>query len=136
MPSSLSASILALLSILLFARLAHAFETPTVPLNWTTLSLCAVDNPARIIAGDITTQAVNNTPAACIVSCAAQGFGYAGVEFGNECHCGTGLADVIEAAPAEDCNVPCAGNDTLPCGGSWRIQVRQPSLLFLTLQWS
>ena len=114
---------LTLVTMLSLARFAYAFAAAPIPLSWTTLASCAVDNPERIIAGDITTQSANNTPAACIESCAAQGFGYAGVEFGNECHCGTGLNDALQDAPDSDCNVACAGNSTLACGGSWRIQV-------------
>ncbi|KAI0721948.1 hypothetical protein C8T65DRAFT_692089 [Cerioporus squamosus] len=114
---------LALLVILFLARFAHSFATPFIPLNWTTLSACAVDNADRIIADDVTTQTTDNTPASCIESCAALGFGYAGVEFGNECHCGTGLDDAVESAPGSDCNVACVGDGTLSCGGSWRIQV-------------
>ncbi|KAI0684331.1 hypothetical protein C8Q76DRAFT_687086 [Earliella scabrosa] len=120
---SFTASASALLVLLSLCGVARAFETPFIPLNWTTLSTCAVDNPSRILAQDITTQVANNTPAGCVAACSAQGFGYAGVEFGNECHCGTGLADVIEDAPDAECSIACAGDDTLACGGSWRIQL-------------
>ncbi|KAI0638689.1 hypothetical protein C8Q77DRAFT_1048387 [Trametes polyzona] len=112
-----------LLSILALAHTARSFHPESIPLNWTTLAACAVDNPARILASDITTQVANNTATSCVLSCAAQGFGYAGVEFGNECHCGTGLVDALDIAPETDCNVPCAGNADAACGGAWRIQV-------------
>ena len=114
---------LALVTMLSLARLARAFAAAPIPLSWTTLASCAVDNPERIIAGDITTQSANNTPAACIESCAAQGFGYAGVEFGNECHCGTGLAAAPEQVDVSECSTPCSGDFGLSCGGAWRIQV-------------
>ncbi|KAI8989921.1 hypothetical protein BD414DRAFT_414164 [Trametes punicea] len=114
---------MSLLSLLFLAQSACSFQTEAIPLNWTTLSACAVDNPARIIAGDITTQVANNTPASCVLSCASQGFGYAGVEFGNECHCGTGLVAVLQNAPVADCNMACTGNSNFSCGGPWRIQV-------------
>ena len=120
---ALAHALVALVTMLSLARFAYAFAAAPIPLSWTTLASCAVDNPERIIAGDITTQSANNTPAACIESCAAQGFGYAGVEFGNECDCGTGLNDALQDAPDSDCDVACAGNSTLACGGSWRIQV-------------
>ena len=130
--------VLALVTMLSLARFAYAFAAAPIPLSWTTLASCAVDNPERIIAGDITTQVANNTAAQCVASCATQGFGYAGVEFGNECHCGTGLVAPLEDAPATDCNTPCAGNSSFACGGVWRIQVRThrptsaPSVLPLT----
>ncbi|KAI0677771.1 hypothetical protein C8Q78DRAFT_1066218 [Trametes maxima] len=111
------------LLVLSFVLGVHSFRPQTIPLNWTTLSVCAVDNPARILAGDVTTQVANNTAASCVASCAAEGFGYAGVEFGNECHCGTGLADSLQTAPATDCNMACTGDGDFACGGAWRIQV-------------
>ncbi|TFK85884.1 WSC-domain-containing protein [Polyporus arcularius HHB13444] len=120
---ALASTPLTFIVILSLARFAHTFATPFVPLNWTTLSSCAVDNADRIIADDITTQTADNTPASCVESCAGLGFGYAGVEFGNECHCGTGIDDALESAPDSDCNVACVGDATLSCGGAWRIQV-------------
>ncbi|KAJ9633336.1 hypothetical protein H2204_007053 [Knufia peltigerae] len=42
---------------------------------------------------------------------------YFGVEYGRECYCGNSLA--AGSVPATDgrCNMPCAGNSTLLCGG-------------------
>lgn len=101
-----------------------AFNQPGIPLNWTTVYPCAVDFGARIIAGDITVQDPNNTPASCVERCDAQNFIYAGVEFSNECHCGTGLKSTPEARPTSECNMACTGDANLSCGGSNRIQVR------------
>ncbi|TBU22765.1 hypothetical protein BD311DRAFT_811247 [Dichomitus squalens] len=102
---------------------ARAFEAPAIPLNWTTLSTCAVDNPARILAGDVTTVTEDNSPAACITSCAAGGFGYAGVEFGDECHCATGLKAPLDEGTAAVCDMACPGDANLSCGGVWSIQL-------------
>ena len=88
------------LAFLALVHLTRAFEAPTIPLNWTTLSTCAVDNAARVLAGDITTITEENTPAACITACAASGFGYAGVNFGDECHCAIGLKASLDEGPA------------------------------------
>ncbi|EIW61145.1 uncharacterized protein TRAVEDRAFT_43972 [Trametes versicolor FP-101664 SS1] len=109
--------------LLALAHSARSFRPETIPLNWTTLAACAVDNPARILAGDVTTQVANNTAASCVMSCAAQGFGYAGVEFADECHCATGVVGPLEIAPDTDCNMGCAGDSTIACGGAWRIQI-------------
>lgn len=114
--------------LLALAHSARSFRPETIPLNWTTLAACAVDNPARILAGDVTTQVANNTAASCVTSCAAQGFGYAGVEFADECHCATGVVGPLEIAPDTDCNMGCAGDSTIACGGAWRIQVSSPPI--------
>ncbi|KAI1784063.1 hypothetical protein LXA43DRAFT_1125558 [Ganoderma leucocontextum] len=112
-----------ILVALTLVRTTHTFVPPSIPLNWTTLSPCAVDNPERILAGDVTTVVDDNTPASCITSCAALGFGYAGVEFGDECHCGTGLKAALDNGPAAVCDMACTGDPTLACGGAWSIQV-------------
>ncbi|KAI0692179.1 hypothetical protein C8T65DRAFT_552249, partial [Cerioporus squamosus] len=100
-----------------------SFNPPQIPLNWTTQYACAVDTPSRIIAGDVTTQYSDNTPATCIERCDAADFIFAGVEFSNECHCGTALSGTPATAPVSDCSSPCSGDPTLSCGGSFRIQV-------------
>ena len=102
----------------------YAFDSPELPLNWTTQFACAVDTGSRIIANDVTTVLTNNTPATCIELCDAGNFAFAGVEFSNECHCGTGLVDSIAAAPRSECNFACSGDANLLCGGASRIQVR------------
>ena len=113
----------AVLVALALVHTTRAFAPPSIPLNWTTLSPCAVDNPARILADDVTTVVDDNTPGSCITSCAGLGFGYAGVEFGDECHCGTGLKAALDDGPAAVCDMACTGDPTLACGGAWSIQV-------------
>ena len=123
-----------LLSVVITAlALAHsvvAFSPPPIPLNWTTVYACAVDVPSRVIAHDVTTQYSDNTPASCIERCDAGNYVYAGVEYSNECHCGTALSGATAAAPVTDCNMACTGDPTLSCGGSWRIQVRRHLRIF------
>ncbi|OBZ75765.1 putative fungistatic metabolite [Grifola frondosa] len=86
--------------------------------------------PSRIIKGDVTTVYSDNTVDDCITRCDAAGFNYAGVEYGDECHCGTGYAtSSIQAAPDSDCNMSCPGDPEYTCGGSWRIQIyKSPAL--------
>ncbi|KAH9854861.1 WSC-domain-containing protein [Lenzites betulinus] len=116
-------------AIATFAPSALSFNPPDIPLNWTTAFACAVDVGSRIIANDVTVQDSNNTPASCIERCDAQNSIYAGVEFSNECHCGTGLKGTPQAAPTSDCNMACTGDADLSCGGSFRIQVyKSPAL--------
>ncbi|KAI0296533.1 WSC-domain-containing protein [Multifurca ochricompacta] len=120
---------LALFVSISFTLSAFAFNQPTIPLNWTTQYACAVDVPSRILANVVTTQYTDNMPASCIQRCDAAGFSYAGVEYSNECHCGTGLVGTPASAPVSDCNMTCTGDPTLSCGGSWRIQIyKSPAL--------
>ncbi len=129
----LATSSLVLVLLVPLVRPALSFSPPPIPLNWTAVLPCASDTPARVLTNVRTHTLANNTPAACIALCAAAPspteYTYAGVEYADECHCGTGLASP-EAAPAAECDMPCAGDADLACGGPWRIQVRaaHPSL--------
>ena len=111
-------------AVIAFARCGIAFNPPFIPLGWTTVYPCAVDVPSRVLANVVTTQYTDNTPASCIERCDAANYTYAGVEYSNECHCGTGLVGTPASAPSTDCDLACTGDPTLSCGGSWRIQVR------------
>ncbi|KAM5534216.1 hypothetical protein V8D89_012123 [Ganoderma adspersum] len=106
-----------LLVALALAHTTRAFAPLSISLNWTTLSPSAVDNPAWILTVDVTTVIDDNTPGSYITSCATLGFGYASVEFGDECHCGRGLKAALDDSSA-------AADPTLACRGAWSIQVR------------
>jgi len=61
----------------------------------------------------------------CLASCEAAGYSLAGVEYGDECHCGSSFDN--GGAPAPDgsvgCSFPCAGSSTEICGGSNRLSM-------------
>ncbi|GJE88432.1 WSC-domain-containing protein [Phanerochaete sordida] len=96
--------------------------TETFPPGWALVRFCAVDEANRVIVNDHLTVLSNNTPATCAYLCNNAGFTYAGVEYGDECHCGTGYTGGARA-PTTDCNMPCSGDPGLTCGASWRIQI-------------
>ncbi|KAJ3558448.1 hypothetical protein NM688_g925 [Phlebia brevispora] len=101
-----------------------ASSTPSqapIPNGWAVASACAIDDPSRVLNNDVTTLLSDNSPANCIMQCIGGGYQYAGVEYGDECHCGTGFS-AASADPSE-CNLPCAGNGGYTCGGSWRIEI-------------
>lgn len=55
----------------------------------------------------------------------ALGYKMAGVEYGNECYCGSSYRNGTPppVAPVTQCNFACAGAPSLMCGGSWGIQL-------------
>lgn len=68
---------------------------------------------------------------AILPRCAFHGFVYAGVQFGEQCWCGNSLDRTAGAgAPldASSCNVPCVGDSTSLCGGSWAITLYNRTL--------
>ena len=49
---------------------------------------------------------------------------YAGVQHANKCWCGMGNYKPTKApAPQSECSMPCAGDSTQKCGGSWRMNI-------------
>ncbi|TDL23466.1 copper radical oxidase [Rickenella mellea] len=58
----------------------------------------------------------------CTTACFNAGFPLSGVEFADECYCGTHFSNF--GAPASDgCNMVCAGNSSEFCGGPNRLNV-------------
>jgi len=57
----------------------------------------------------------------CLKGCAAQGYTYAGLEFGSQCYCGNSFPSdklpVAHDGSFSRCDMPCSGNNTQWCGG-------------------
>ena len=106
-----------------FARGATLQEE--LPNNWVIAVECAIDNPDRVLTNSIVTDTQANSPFGCVNSCIAKGYQYAGVEYGDECYCGTGYVGGVlpQAANVTDCNMACSGTYNYSCGGSWRMQI-------------
>lgn len=98
------------------------FSDPGQTCGWTWLG-CYTDSVSMRALnhhGTIAGWPSTTTVEACQAACQAQGFSYAGVEFGNECWCGNELS----SRPATDgCNMPCSGNSQEICGGPDRLNV-------------
>lgn len=56
----------------------------------------------------------------CVSFCSTQGYAYAGVEWGQECYCGSTIPTVSSGAV---CNIPCFNNFNEYCGGVGAISV-------------
>ncbi|KAH6910919.1 hypothetical protein BKA70DRAFT_1099602 [Coprinopsis sp. MPI-PUGE-AT-0042] len=64
-------------------------------------------------------------PAACFLACEAQNprFGYASLQDGNHCRCGTNIQPSATLVDDGFCNSPCADDDQSNCGGSDNIHM-------------
>ncbi|KAK0649598.1 WSC domain-containing protein [Cercophora newfieldiana] len=93
---------------------------PRLSVSWSTMG-CFVD-PVTPRALPYKQDEINGTVtiAKCLAAC--EHYAYAGLEFGQECYCGTTLAGV-QQAPDADCNIPCAGNTPAACGGNGRLNI-------------
>ncbi|PSN70463.1 WSC-domain-containing protein [Corynespora cassiicola Philippines] len=56
----------------------------------------------------------------CIAYCSSMGYPVAGTEYAAECFCGTGIP--LQTG-TDGCNMACAGDSTLACGGPDRLSV-------------
>jgi hypothetical protein len=63
----------------------------------------------------------------CTSACEAQGFQYAGLEFGQECYCGASIQN--GGAPIADklCDMACTADKTEYCGGRGAINIYKSS---------
>ncbi|RDW56813.1 hypothetical protein BP5796_12880 [Coleophoma crateriformis] len=70
-----------------------------------------------------TTENATMTPEVCASFCSSQGYPVMGVEYGEECYCGTYPTGDSTTAPQSDCNMECTGDAGQLCGGSDRLNV-------------
>lgn len=80
---------------------------------------CYADKPQR----DINTQYTSNgsmTIEACSATCRRQGYKVAGLQYGSQCFCGNRYGRYGKSSA---CNMPCAGNKSQTCGGTWANSV-------------
>ncbi|PSR71934.1 hypothetical protein PHLCEN_2v12144 [Hermanssonia centrifuga] len=92
-----------------------------LPEWWTVAFPCAVDVPERVLSDVIVSYSPSTAiPYECALSCEAQGYYFAGLEYGDECYCGKGYSGGIPptAANVSDCSMRCAGDYFYACGGS------------------
>ncbi|KAJ1331407.1 glyoxal/methylglyoxal oxidase [Microdochium nivale] len=110
----------------LFLASAQLTVPNTLPGSWTYQG-CWTDVGRTIDAA--ATAADDMTIQKCINFCDTAGYPYAGLEYFKECFCGTQLAPAAAKATAESqCNTPCAGDTTQPCGGPSRLSLfRDPT---------
>ncbi|CAN0051618.1 unnamed protein product [Scytosiphon promiscuus] len=77
------------------------------------------DNTGRTrYLGDQRMQDPDLTPLTCAAFCA--GFKYMGLQYSKDCFCGdTYYTAERDAEPTDLCNMPCAGDESITCGGPW-----------------
>ena len=76
--------------------------------------------------------------ATCLTYCGGKGFQYAGVEYGRECYCGNSLQNGASlTSTSTNCQMPCFGNPSQSCGGTYAVQLYQnPSLSFAAVTYN
>lgn len=100
----------------------YAIHTDSTDLSeWYSLG-CAVDSATRILGGYSETSQLKLTIDGCLSMCEDKGYSFAGVEFGEECYCGSSIPTTITYSDG-NCNVACTGDSTEMCGGGWGLDL-------------
>ncbi|KAH6603806.1 wsc domain-containing [Trichoderma cornu-damae] len=111
------------------ASLSSSSPTPTGPSvnpglsGYSSIGCYTEATGARAFANFIGT--TNKTVASCLEACKADGYVYAGLEYGGECWCDDSFGKGSVPAPMEDCSMTCNDDSTEFCGGPNRLNVYQ-----------
>ncbi|KAK8133479.1 glyoxal oxidase N-terminus-domain-containing protein [Apiospora sp. TS-2023a] len=103
----------------------RALSIPTdLPNNWTYVA-CYIDNAEgkRALSGDAYNNGTSMTNEDCALFCMDKGYSMAGTEYGAECYCGDKPNEASTIVDDSECSVPCAGDNTQPCGAGNRLSV-------------
>ncbi|WWC64110.1 uncharacterized protein I303_106717 [Kwoniella dejecticola CBS 10117] len=97
---------------------------PTVPAGWAVASTpCIADGKTgRALLGSFTIDYAN-TVESCLAKCDASGYPIAGLEYGNQCFCGSYLSNGASLQTTATCALPCPGNSLETCGGYYAMSL-------------
>ncbi|KAI1203614.1 copper radical oxidase [Nemania serpens] len=92
--------------------------------NWTYVN-CYIDgvDGTRALDLDGYTNTINMTVESCVLFCMDKGYPMAGAENGGNCYCGEKVNEKFSTVGSVECNTPCAGDSSEPCGGENRLSV-------------
>ena len=77
----------------------------------------------RLLSGASYANNTGMTVESCVNFCQASGATYAGLEYAQECFCGSSLASTAVTADASSCNMLCTGNSKEFCGSTSILNV-------------
>nr|XP_019008257.1 uncharacterized protein I206_06812 [Kwoniella pini CBS 10737]OCF47038.1 hypothetical protein I206_06812 [Kwoniella pini CBS 10737] len=118
---------------------ASPSATSSVSYNGFTAGGCVQEVSGRLLA-KVQTSSSNMTIEQCTSLCGNYGYAVAGVEYGDECYCGT-QDDIANALVSGQCVMPCAGDSTEICGGPNALNIfinpdLQPATINLPTGWT
>jgi hypothetical protein len=92
-------------------------QTTGLPSGWTYQDCISDQVGARTLPVEEEFSSMN-TATTCLNYCSSQGYSVAGLEYSQECYCGT-LADISasNATASTNCNMACSGDSDFICGG-------------------
>lgn len=84
--------------------------------NWKSLGCYTDSIGERTLEFPANVEGINSV-ARCAATCQQAGYAYAGLEYGQECYCGSSLRCPSAPTVASACNMACNGNAMEFCGG-------------------
>ena len=85
---------------------------------------CAVDSYSRVLSEYSMLNVQDMTVDKCLSACESRSYTYAGLEYGEECHCGNSVAKKTKFSQGS-CGMGCTGDQSKTCGGDWGLDVYQ-----------
>ncbi|WVQ93270.1 hypothetical protein IAU59_000336 [Kwoniella sp. CBS 9459] len=105
---------------------APSATVPVIPSGWAAASSpCIADGRSgRGLIGTFTID-YQNTIASCLARCDNGGYPLGGLEYGNQCFCGSYLSNGASLTNTATCNVNCPGDSTgsTKCGGYYAMSL-------------
>lgn len=102
-------------------RVSAASYVPPLPSGFEYLG-CYEDGSTRTLDVLIYVGS-STTPSKCALDCRGQGYVYSGTEYGQECWCSNTAPSPNILTSSTDCNMPCAGDNSLLCGAGYRLTI-------------
>jgi len=101
----------------------HVFHPTEAPLtaNFPKRIGCFNDRGDRDLPTELSMNDGNMSPERCTALAAAKGFKYFGTQYSRECF-GSNSA-VMKYGPSNNCNMPCSGDRSQTCGGTWALEI-------------
>ncbi|CAG9771125.1 unnamed protein product [Ceutorhynchus assimilis] len=82
----------------------------------------------RLLNGYFGVNKNDNSPKYCINLCLQSGFTYAGVQYSQECFCGSDEPPLSSKIPDSSCNMKCPGDPHATCGGYYTVNIYQTGI--------
>ncbi|KAJ3069113.1 hypothetical protein HDU98_007813 [Podochytrium sp. JEL0797] len=108
-------------SLTVYTSTLPAPLNPVIP-GWTYTGCFTDSSSSRVLANEIwSIPASTMTVEACLSACKMGGYSFGGLEYAQQCFCGTSAPGA--AAASAGCIMPCLGNATELCGGAGALTV-------------
>ncbi|KAJ7057174.1 WSC domain-containing protein, partial [Mycena amicta] len=109
-----------------YERKANVTVVPVLPSGWSYTGCVSEPSSGRTLSNYSFVDG-GMTIDKCVATCNSKGFHIAGAEYADECYCSDAFQATAlgggAAAPASDCNMPCAGESTQTCGAGNRLSI-------------